>query len=208
MGIGMELPPNQPLLRAHPKLTFARNGYTYTIESNGDQSTYTVSDSSGKFTLPIRYAFGVHSQTFVLEYEGRFYESIVSYYAALNGLGVTVGDGKIEPHNLVEAMGRLTSGEEVTVCFGCHSTGAVNEGKLTLASIVPVSLASTATRAPTLTCRLWRRVRPGRRPEAGRDERGADVPVLWPVPPDLAGDCRTAPVGSGQRALPAVPAGE
>ncbi len=137
MGIGMELPPNQPLLRAHPKLTFARNGYTYTIESNGDQSTYTVSDSSGKFTLPIRYAFGVHSQTFVLEYEGRFYESIVSYYAALNGLGVTVGDGKIEPHNLVEAMGRLTSGEEVTVCFGCHSTGAVNDGKLTLASIVP-----------------------------------------------------------------------
>jgi len=137
MGIGMELPPNQTVLRAHPKLTFERNGYTYTIESSGDQSTYTVSDSGGKFSLPIRYAFGVHSQTFVLEYEGRFYESMVSYYASLNGLDVTVGNGKISPHNLVEAMGRLTSDTEITACFGCHSTGAVSDGKLTLASIQP-----------------------------------------------------------------------
>ncbi len=137
MGIGMELPPNQTLLRAHPKLTFERKGYTYTIESDGNHSTYTVSDSSGKFTLPIRYAFGVHNQTFVLEYEGRFYESLVSYYEDLPGLGVTVGDSKIEPHNLVEAMGRLTSHEEITLCFSCHSSGAANDGRLTLESLVP-----------------------------------------------------------------------
>ncbi len=137
MGIGMELPGNQTVLRAHPKLTFERNGYTYAIERKGDQSTYTVSDSSGAFSLPIRYAFGVHSQTFVLEYEGGFYESIVSYYALLKGLGVTVGNGKIQPHNLVEAMGRKTSQTEITDCFGCHSSGAVHDGKLTLASLEP-----------------------------------------------------------------------
>lgn len=137
MGIGMEVPPNQTVLQAHPKLTFERNGYTYTIERKGDQTTYTVSDSSGTLSLPIRYAFGVHSLTFVLEYEGRFYESMVSYYASLDGLGVTVGNGKIEPHNLVEAMGRKTSDTEITACFGCHSTGAVNNGKLTLASLEP-----------------------------------------------------------------------
>jgi len=137
MGIGMELPPNQTVLRAHPKLTFERNGYAYTVESNGGRSTYTVSDSSGKLSLPIRYAFGVHTQTFVLEYEGGFYESMVSYYPSLNALGVTVGNGKIEPHSLVEAMGRKTSDTEITACFGCHSTSAVKEGKLTLASIEP-----------------------------------------------------------------------
>ncbi|HEY1218792.1 MAG: multiheme c-type cytochrome [Bryobacteraceae bacterium] len=137
MGIGMELPPNQTVLRAHPKLTFERNGYTYTIESDGDRSTYTVSDSNGKLSLPIRYAFGVHNQTFVLEHDGGFYESMVSYYASPNGLGVTVGNGKIEPHNLVEAMGRKTSDTEIAACFGCHSTGAVNGGKLTLASLEP-----------------------------------------------------------------------
>lgn len=137
VGMGMELPPDQSLLRAHPKLEFSRHGYTYSIETAGSRSTYTVSGATGALSLPIRYAFGVHNQTFVLEYEGRLYESIVSYYEPLNGLGVTVGDGKIEPHNLVEAMGRLTSDEETTACFGCHSTGAVNDGKLTLASIVP-----------------------------------------------------------------------
>ncbi|HEY9141503.1 MAG TPA: multiheme c-type cytochrome [Bryobacteraceae bacterium] len=137
MGIGMELPPNQTLLRAHPKLTFERNGYTYTIERKGDRSTYTVSDSSGTLSLPIQYAFGVHSQTFVLEYEGGFYESMVSYYALLKGLDVTVGNGKIQPHNLVEAMGRKNSATEITACFGCHSSGAVHDGRLTLASLQP-----------------------------------------------------------------------
>jgi len=137
MGIGMELPPNQTVLRAHPKMAFSSKGYVYTIESDGDKSTYPVSDASGSFTLPIRYAFGVHSQTFVLEYQGRFYESMVSYYEPLNGLGVTVGNGKIEPHTLVEAMGRLTSDSEITACFGCHSTGAVKNGRLALESIVP-----------------------------------------------------------------------
>lgn len=137
MGIGMELPPNQTVLRAHPELTFERYGYTYTIESSGAQSTYTVSDATGKLSLPIQYAFGVHSQTFVLEYKGGFYESMVSYYASLDGLGVTVGNNNIIPHNLVEAMGRKTSDTEIVACFGCHSTRAVNGGKLTLPSIQP-----------------------------------------------------------------------
>lgn len=137
MGIGMELAPHQTVLQAHPKLTLERKGYTYTIERNGDQSTYTISDATGKFTLPIRYAFGVRTQTFVLEYQGRFYESMVSYYANTGGLGATVGDGKIEPHNLVEAMGRETPDTEINACFGCHSSDALTNGKLTLDSIQP-----------------------------------------------------------------------
>jgi len=137
MGIGMELPPNQTVLRAHPQLKLVRDGYRYTIESDGERSIYRVSDANGSLNLPIRYAFGARNQTFVLEYQGRFYESMVSYYSELNGLGVTVGDGKIEPHNLVEAMGRLTSDTEITACFGCHSTGAVEGGKLELDSLAP-----------------------------------------------------------------------
>ena len=137
MGVGLEMPPNQSVLRAHPKLTFARGGYNYLIESDGNRSTYTVSDASGTLSLPIRYAFGAHSQTFVLEYRGRFYESIVSFYATTGALGVTVGNGTIEPHNLVEAMGRLTTESEITACFGCHSSGAVTDGKLTLQTMAP-----------------------------------------------------------------------
>lgn len=137
MAIGMELPPNQQLLKAHPKLTVEENGYSYEIERKGDVSTYTVKDGSGSLSLPIKYAFGVRNQTFVLEYQGRLYESMVSYFVSVAGLAVTMGDEQLRPHNLVEAMGRLTSDQEITACFNCHGTGGVTNGKLTLDSLTP-----------------------------------------------------------------------
>jgi hypothetical protein len=137
MGIGIELAPNQQPLQQHPKLTLEKNGYRYDIERKNGASAYTVSDGSGALTLPIRYAFGDYNLTFVLEYQGRFYESLVSYYQKIEGLGVTMGDERIQPHNLVEAMGRQTSDQEITSCFGCHGSGAVSQGKLTLASLQP-----------------------------------------------------------------------
>jgi hypothetical protein len=48
-----------------------------------------------------------------------------------------MGDEKIHPHNLTEAMGRQTPDQEITACFGCHGTGGVSQGKLTLASLKP-----------------------------------------------------------------------
>ena len=137
MGIGLELPPNQESLEAHPKLTLEANGYRYQIERKNGVSTYAVSDGSGALTLPIRYAFGARNLTFVLEYQGRFYESLVTYYAEIEGLGITMGDDRIKPHNLTEAMGRQTSDQEIADCFSCHATGAVGRGKLTLASLQP-----------------------------------------------------------------------
>ncbi|MGD0359444.1 MAG: multiheme c-type cytochrome [Bryobacteraceae bacterium] len=135
MGHAIELPPDQQNLMAHPKLTFAKNGYTYTIERQGDMSTYTVRDSAGELSLPIRYAFGQHMQTYVFEYRGRFYESMVSYYPKLTGLAITLGDEQLQPHSLVEAMGREMSSQETNVCFECHATRAVTQGKLTLDSL-------------------------------------------------------------------------
>jgi len=137
MGIGMELAPDQPLLKAHPKMTYEKNGYTYLIERKSDRSTYTVSDGAGSLTLPIRYAFGIRMQTFVLEREGRFYESLVSYYPSVGGLTITMGSERIQPHSLVEAMGREISNDEATNCFGCHSSGSVSEGQLHLDSLRP-----------------------------------------------------------------------
>lgn len=137
MGKAIELPPEQENLIAHPKLTFEKNGYTYTIERRGDLSTYTVRDGAGQLSLPIQYAVGVHMQTFVFEYRGRFYESMVSFYPKLSGLAITLGDEQLRPRNLVEAMGRETSNDEITACFDCHGTGGVNKGKVTLDSLKP-----------------------------------------------------------------------
>lgn len=137
MGIGIELPPEQQALAEHPKLTMEANGYRYQIERQNGISTYTVSNNSGSLSLPIRYAFGVYNLTFVLEYQGNFYESLVTYYQDIDGLGITMGDERIQPHNLTEAMGRRTSDQEIVACFNCHGTGGVSQGKLTLASLKP-----------------------------------------------------------------------
>ena len=137
MATTIQLPPDQTILKSHPKLTFEKNGYSYSIERKGDQSIYTVRDATGQISLPIQYAFGVHSQTYVFQYQGEFYESMVSYHALLNGLALTLGDENLQPHNLIEAMGRRTSNEEIVVCFGCHSTGGVKQNKLALDSFKP-----------------------------------------------------------------------
>lgn len=137
MGIGMELAPTLAALKDRPSLTFESNGYRYVIARKDGVNTYTVSNGAESLSLPIHYAFGVSSQTFVLEYRGRFYESLVSYYPGVGGLAITMGSERVRPHNVVEAMGRETSNDEIVSCFGCHSSGAVNDGKLTLASMKP-----------------------------------------------------------------------
>jgi hypothetical protein len=137
MGIGIELPAAQTLLAAHPKLATQANGYAYEVERKGGLSYYTVRGDGGAVTLPIRYAFGVNNETFVLEYEGRFYESLVSYYQNLGGLAVTIGDERLRPRSLVEAMGRPVSNEEITACFNCHGSGGVRGEKLALETLEP-----------------------------------------------------------------------
>jgi hypothetical protein len=137
MGIGIELPEAQEPLKSHPQLSAEANGYTYAVERRGGQSTYTVKDGSGSLTLPIRYAFGVRNLTFVLEYQGHYYESLMTYYEQIQGLAVTMGDERLHPHNLVEAMGRENDEHAMVACFNCHSTGGVSQGKLTLESLEP-----------------------------------------------------------------------
>jgi hypothetical protein len=137
MGIGIQLPADQVTLKEHPALTFESNGYKYLIERKDGSSMYSVSDGASSLTLPIQYAFGVSSQTFVFAYNGRYYESLVSYYPSAGGLAITMGSERVRPHNLVEAMGRETSNGEIVACFGCHSSGSVSQGKLTLDSIKP-----------------------------------------------------------------------
>jgi hypothetical protein len=137
MGIGLELPESQVLLQQHARLTCESHGYKYVIERKDGVSTYTVSDGASSLALPIRYAFGVIAQTYVFEYGGHFYESLVSYYPTAGGLAITMGSERVRPHNLVEAMGRETSSEEIVACFGCHSSGGVSQGKLALDAMQP-----------------------------------------------------------------------
>lgn len=124
----------------HPLLTATYDKYTYRIERKGDQSLYSVSDGTNTVTLPIRWAMGASSavgQTYILEKDGQFYESRVSWFRELNGLGPTLGGQTTRPADLYEAAGRLLSQDEKLRCFGCHATDAVSGVQLTLENMIP-----------------------------------------------------------------------
>jgi hypothetical protein len=126
-----------PVLDTHPDLNAQIGAYTYKVQTRNGKSTYTVSDGTDTLTLPIHWLFGQHSQTWVLEKDGHFYESLVSYFPRANGLAITPGDQMITPHNLTEAMGRQLPLWETRTCFDCHGTGVVAGQKLDPAKVTP-----------------------------------------------------------------------
>ncbi|HEV2349832.1 MAG TPA: multiheme c-type cytochrome [Terriglobia bacterium] len=135
MGHALESVEECQVLARHPLLTFKKGAFSYRIERKGDQSLYTVTDGTETLTLPIRWAMGASSaigQTYILEKEGQLYESRVSYFAELKGLGLTMGAANVEPTNIVDAAGRLMGLEDKLQCFGCHATNATAGRKPTL----------------------------------------------------------------------------
>jgi Cytochrome c554 and c-prime len=132
------LPPDaNHVLKAHPDLKVQRGPYTYRVETRDGKSIYSVSDGRDTMSEPIRWAFGTRSQTWVFERGGRFYESLVSYYAPIANLDLTIGDAAIEPHTLAEAFGRELSDFETRSCFNCHATNAVAGDHLRLDGVIP-----------------------------------------------------------------------
>lgn len=137
MGRAMLLPGMDAALASHPKLTFQKGIFTYTVETRDGRSSYTVSDGTQTITLPIQWNFGEGAQTWVLVRNGQYYESLVSYYPSIQGLDITTGDEELKPATLEEAIGRKLSAMDVKACFGCHSTNAVVDGKLSLDTLKP-----------------------------------------------------------------------
>ncbi len=135
MARALLLAGQNPTLKAHPKLTFQKGNFGYLIETVGNVSTYQVTDGKRTISLPITWTFGAGAQTFVLNRNGEFLESLVSYYPETGGLDITIGDNAIDPQTLEEAIGRRLKQDDLISCFGCHSTHSAVNRKLTLASL-------------------------------------------------------------------------
>ena len=97
MRHAMEPQGANPTLNAHTDLSLQIGSYTYRVQTKDGQSTYSVTDGTDTLTLPVHWIFGQHAQTWVLEKDGHYYESLVSYFPRANGLAITPGDQKITP---------------------------------------------------------------------------------------------------------------
>lgn len=134
MALAMEPIGESNVLSENPQLTLQLGPYSYEIRRLGKQSFYSVTDGKNTISVPIEYALGQGrmGQTYVLQRDGNFYESRVSFYNEIKGLDFTVGSPRGVPSSLDEAFGRLLQPNEVVSCFGCHSNGATNGQKLQL----------------------------------------------------------------------------
>jgi hypothetical protein len=139
MAMAMEPVADSKVLSTHTRMTFQSGPYSYEIKRDGKQSIYSVTDGKQTISLPITYAFGQGKagQTYVLQYEGAFYESLVSYYGEIAGLDFTIGAPRGIPSSLKNAVGRRMSDNETMNCFSCHSTGGISGGKMHLEKVVP-----------------------------------------------------------------------
>lgn len=137
MGQAMAVAGSGTILSANSRLAIQRGPYTYTVETHGGNATYSVTDGTRTISLPIRWSVGAGVQAWIMQRDGRYYESLVSYYPAKAALDLTIGDEVLAPRNLEEAVGRELDEGGLKECFGCHATGAVSGGKLNLDSLKP-----------------------------------------------------------------------
>jgi hypothetical protein len=142
MGRALELGEQADILRHHPSLEFREAGYSTSITRSANHSFYAVTDGVRTIRVPLEWAFGVGmvGQTYVLTYNGEWYESRVSFYHALDNLDVTMGHSRNVPGTLEEALGRRISSAERNECFGCHATVGVSgpkEAELPFEALTP-----------------------------------------------------------------------
>jgi predicted CXXCH cytochrome family protein len=119
-------------LRSHSELTFRVPPYTYQILRKEDGSQYSVSDGEHSISTPLSWAFGLgeSGQTYILEQNGIFFESRVSYYRALDGLDFTPGATRTASANLEDALGRrMLYAPETSRCFACHTTASTTSNR-------------------------------------------------------------------------------
>ena len=139
MAQALETVESCDILKKHPDLQFQEGPFHTEIKRDGDRSILTVTRGDESFTVPILYALGQGKagQTYVFQHDGAMYESRTSFYDALNGLDITIGDIGTKPQNVLEAAGRRLVPVEAAGCIGCHSNGGVAGAVLHLDSMVP-----------------------------------------------------------------------
>ena len=139
MAKALEMVAECEILQANPKLTLKSGTYLYSIERKNNQSIYSVTDGKETIAAPILYALGQGKagQTYVLERNGKYYESRVSFYNEIKGLDFTLGSLSGAAKSLEEAFGRMMDSLDTKDCFSCHSTAPVSEGKLQLDKMTP-----------------------------------------------------------------------
>jgi hypothetical protein len=127
------------ILRRHDRVTFSVGHYLYQIVRSEGVSIYSVTDGLRSTSAPLAWAFGLGDvgQTYVFEQNGKFYESRLSYYTAIQGLDFSPGHLHSAPSHLDDALGRLMDAAETRLCFACHTTASTTGNRFDPDRLIP-----------------------------------------------------------------------
>lgn len=139
MGKALEPGDDGVILKANPKLTFKSGIYVYSITRQDGQSIYSVTDGKETIAAPVLFTFGQGKagQTYLLQRDGKYFESRVSFYNQIAGLDYTLGAPREPAKSLIEAFGRAMDSLDTKDCFSCHATAAVSDRQLQLEKLTP-----------------------------------------------------------------------
>jgi hypothetical protein len=131
MGLAAQ-DPRSPDALDYSTMRYRDGPYTVTIAKDAGGLEMKASDGSADKAAPIRWIFGqgYDGQTFILEKDGKLYESRASYYVALSNLDLTIGHSRSLPASITAALGRPLPEAEVQKCFSCHTSQNVFDGRI------------------------------------------------------------------------------
>jgi len=133
-------PADSEALRSHDQLTLSFSPYTYQISRQPDGSLYSVTDGKQTISVPVSWAFGLgqSGQTYILQRNGTFFESRVSFFPGLEALDLTPGQSQAAPLALADALGRsMLYAGETQRCFGCHTTASTTNRRFDPSHLIP-----------------------------------------------------------------------
>jgi len=114
------------ILINHVPLRFQEGGFSTSVTTSPEGATFTVTGGVDTTSLPAVWAFGFkNGQTYVLEKDGAYFESRLSFFTKIQSLDITPGQSPEVPEDLESALGRKMGIDEAERCFSCHTTAAV-----------------------------------------------------------------------------------
>jgi hypothetical protein len=114
------------ILTNYESLRFQEGAFGTSLTTSREGSTFSVTDGVNTTSLPAVWAFGFkNGQTYVIEKDGAYFESRLSFFTKIHSLDVTPGHSPEVPKDLERALGRKMDIDRAKDCFRCHTTAAV-----------------------------------------------------------------------------------
>jgi len=108
---------------ASAALSAQSGAYDYRVVPSGDDPKLVIGTANQSISAEIAWTFGtgVLGQTFVLESQGKLYDSQISTFRGLDG-GVAITPGHKPASDLHAALGTSLTPKVAARCFGCHTS--------------------------------------------------------------------------------------